>query len=194
MKQEELIKKLIQGNKRAERYFFEIYYERILNFICQKANPIDAEEIVQETFISAFKSLPVFKGKSKLSTWLMSIARHELADFYRKKKIKKIVFSRLPFLEGLVSQALSPELSLEEKELKQKIGQSLKTINEGYWQVLRLKYRDGMSMKQISQKLQITVKAVESRLSRARKAFKYEFKKEIANTKKLSPAWTAYWD
>jgi RNA polymerase sigma-70 factor (ECF subfamily) len=194
MKQKQLIKKLIQGDKRAERELFEIYYERVLNFICQKANPADAEEIVQDTFVSALKSLPRFNGNSKLSTWLFSIARHELADFYRKKKIKKIVFSRLPFLEGLVSEALSPELSLEEKELKQKISQSLKSINEGYWQILRLKYRDGLSMKQISRQLKITVKAVESRLFRARRAFKHEFKQKVVKTEKLSPVWTAYWD
>lgn len=194
MKQEILIKKLIQGDKRAEREFFEIYYERVLNFVCQKAQPADAEEIVQDTFVSALKSLPRFNNNSKLSTWLFSIARHELADFYRKKKIKKIVFSRLPFLEGLVSEALSPELSLEEKELKQKIGQTLKALNEGYWQILRLKYRDGLSMKQIARKLKITVKAVESRLSRARKAFKHEFRQKVVETEKLSPIWTAYWD
>lgn len=186
-----LTQRLLQGDEQAVNEFYCLYQKRLLRFIAKKADPEAAREILQETFISALKSLPTYKAKAKLFSWLCSIARHETCDYYRKKKIKSIVFSRLPFLEALVSHALSPELALEEKELKQRISTSLKQLSEGYSQVLRLKYHEGLSMVQIARKLKITVKAVESRLSRARKAFKYEFKNQEKVGGKISQIWLA---
>lgn len=132
----------------------------------------DAEEILQETLISAYQSLPSFTGHSTFFVWLCGIAKHEISDFYRKKKIKAVLFSRLPFLENLVSEAFSPEEEMIEKELKKKIRRVLGTLGEGYRQVLRLKYIDGHSVAQIAGRLDLTLKAVESRLTRARFAFR----------------------
>ncbi len=139
---------------------------------------MDVEEIVQDTLISAMDSLPTFKGKSSEFTWLCAIARHEIGDFYRRKKIKQIVFSKLPWLKELVDEALGPELAFQELETKTRILKTFKNISEGYHQILRLKYIEGLSMKQIAHKLNLTVKAVESRLTRARLAFQLEYDKE----------------
>jgi len=49
-------------------------------------NREDAEDLVQETFLSAFKSLPGFKGNSTEKTWLTSILKNKIIDYYRKKK------------------------------------------------------------------------------------------------------------
>lgn len=145
---------------------------QLFRFIAKKvADPADAEDIVQETLIAIYDSLPLFKGKSAFYSWCCGIAKHEIADFYRKKKIKQIVFSRLPWLKDLVSEALGPELEYQEVEAKTKILKTLKNLSEGYARILRLKYIDGRSMRQIAAELNITVKAVESRLTRARLAF-----------------------
>lgn len=150
----------------------EIYRQRLFNFVLQQVdNPADAEEITQDTLLSAHDSLQSFKGNSQYFTWLCGIAKHEISDFYRKKKIKEIVFSRLPWLKSLVDEALGPELALQELETKKKIVATLKNLSEGYGQILRLKYMEGLSMRQIAGKLNLTVKAVESRLTRARLAF-----------------------
>lgn len=184
MSEKALVEKILQGEKKAINSFYKTYKAKLLAFISQKvADKKDAEEILHDTFISALDSLPLFKFNSSLFTWLCSITRHEIADFYRKKKIKTIVFSHFPFLEKLVDQALSPELAMEEKELKQKISRTLRSLSEGYSQILRLKYIEGLSMAQISQKLGKTVKAVESKLFRARLAFQKEYGKEIQNFK-----------
>jgi len=151
---------------------YQKYQERLLNFIFIKIEKReDAEEILQNTMISAFESLPLFKGGSSFYTFLCSIAKHEIADFYRRRKIKTFLFSHFPVLENIVSQALSPERALEQKEIKGKVVNTLKRLSEGYSRILRLKYIDGLSYKQIAKKLKKSVKAVESKLSRARKAF-----------------------
>jgi len=121
--------------------------------------------------MSGLYGLLGFKSNCCLYTWLCSIARHEIADFYRRKRIKKIVFSKFPFLEKLVSEALGPELAYQELETKRKILKTFKNLSEGYSQILRLKYIEELSMKQIAEKFGETVKAVESRLFRARMAF-----------------------
>lgn len=152
--------------------FYQKYRGRLLNFILQKVGrPEDAEEILQDTFLSALDSLPLFRKESSFYTWLCSIAKHEIADFYRKQKIKTIVFSRFPRLEKIVSQALGPEAALEGEELEEEIVHCLHSLSEGYSRILRLKYIEGHSYKEIAKKLKESVKTIESRLFRARKAF-----------------------
>lgn len=150
----------------------ELLRKKLFNFVRQKvADPADAEDIVQETLISVYDSLPLFKGRAAFFSWCCGIAKHEVADFYRKKKLKQVVFSHLPWLKELVSEALGPELAFQELETKKRIVKTLKHLSEGYSQILRLKYVEGLSMRQIAAELNLTVKAVESRLTRARLAF-----------------------
>jgi len=164
------------------RKIYQRYEVRLRKFIYQRiSDEQDVEEILQDTFVSAFDSLPTFSGKSSFFTWLCGIAKHEIADFYRKKRIKTILFSRLPFLEKLADQALGPEEELIEAEFKRQIGLVFKELSEGYQKILRLKYIDGYSVAQIAKKQQTTYKAVESKLTRARKTFREIW--EIENSK-----------
>jgi len=152
---------------------------KLKNYIASKiSNSKDAEEILQETLISAHESYPFFKAKSSFFTWVCGIANHETADFYRRKKIKTVLFSRFPFLENIVSQALTPDENLEKQELREEVKKVLSGLTEGYSQILRLKYYHGLSMLEIAVKLKTTVKAVESKLSRAREAFRENWKKK----------------
>ena len=167
---------LISEDPRATLEFYNTakpYLETI--FHGKIDNTKDKEEIIQDTIISILDSLPRFKFQSSFKTWAYSIARHELIDYYRKKKIKSILFSHFPFLEYLVDKALGPQLKLEEKEAKHKIFNTFKNISEGYSQILRLRYVEGLSVSQIANKLNITYKAAESKLSRARLAFQQEY-------------------
>lgn len=167
-----LIQQAIAGNKKAQGLIFKTHQARVFYFVLQRVEAIeDAEEILQEIFISVFAALPFYSGRSSLLTWICGIAKHEVADFYRKKKIKTVVFSLFPSLEVFVSEALGPESLLEKKEVKQRVVKALQLLREGYHQVLRLKYIEGFSVAQIAQGLGESEKAIESRLTRARKAF-----------------------
>jgi len=149
---------------------------RLKKFITNRvSSPEDIEEIFQDTLISASECLELYSGKSSFFTWLCGIAKHEIADFYRRKKIKTILFSRLPWLENLAAEALGPEQVLLREEAIRKVEQTLKSLSEGYQQVLRLKYYQGLSVREIARRLNETVKTIESRLARARKAFAKAF-------------------
>ena len=144
----------------------------ILHFV---KDPQDGQDILQETLISASESLAMYSGKSSFFTWLCGIARHEIGDFYRKKKIKTFLFSKLPWLEELAAEALGPEQALLRKEFEQKITRTMSGLSEGYREILRLKYYQGFTVAQIAKKLNETAKAIESRLFRARTAFAKAF-------------------
>ncbi|NMC35865.1 RNA polymerase sigma factor [Candidatus Beckwithbacteria bacterium] len=135
------------------------------------SNSRDREEIIQDTILAVFDSLPTYKGQSSFKTWVRAIAHHELVDYYRRKKIKTLLFSKFPFLEQIVDKALGPQLALEEKEAKLKIFATFKKLSEGNAKILRLRYMEGLSVHAIAAQLQISYKAAESRLSRARLAF-----------------------
>jgi RNA polymerase sigma-70 factor (ECF subfamily) len=180
----ELVKGLLKNDQRSLKKFNQKYQQKLLHFVLQKmADPRDAEEIVQDTFVSALYSLPSFLGQSSFWTWLCAIARHEIADYYRKRKIKEILFSHFPRLKKFVSEALSPELALEEKEMKMKIIRCFLEMTEGYREILRLKYIEGLSVGEIAHQGQATIKAVEMRLRRARLSFKQIWYEETGNQK-----------
>lgn len=173
MRDTALVEDIIAGNERVVGELYEKYSQRLLNFILLKIdNPPDAEEILQDTFVSALDSLPLFSGKSLLFTWLCGIAKHEVADFYRKKKIKTILFSRFPVLEELASRALGPEEEFMEAEIRKRIKIVFRKLSEGYRRVLRLKYIEDCSVAEVARILGVSCKAAESKLTRARLAFR----------------------
>ncbi|MFZ5366552.1 MAG: RNA polymerase sigma factor [Patescibacteria group bacterium] len=168
-----LIKQVLGGDEEATCLLCNFLTARLKKLIFRKIdNPCDAEEVLQDTLISILDSLPLFRGKSSFLTWSLSIARHEIVDYYRKKKIKAILFSHLPFLEDLASIALGPQELLLKKELTQEIKKVLEKVSEGYRKILRLKYIEGCSVAEIAREMDLSPKAIESRLTRAREAFK----------------------
>jgi RNA polymerase sigma-70 factor (ECF subfamily) len=172
----ELVLGLLHGSQKALRRFYKEYNPRLKGFIQKRVGlKEDVEEILHDTLLSALDSLALFSAKSSLFSWLCGIARHEIADFYRKQKIKTIVFSRLWFIEGFVSKALEPDAKLMRKEYEGQVKQALEMLLPHYREILELKYMDGLSVKQIAQKLGMSFKACESALGRARRAFEVAY-------------------
>ncbi len=166
------IRDIINEHPRAILDLYRQLTPYLQHWFSQKVNDEkDGEELVQDTILSVLDSLPRYKHESSFSTWVVSIAKHELVDYYRRRKIKTILFSAFPFLEELADMALGPQLALEEKEAKDKILQTFKKLSEGNELVLRLRYMEGLSVNEIAHKLGISYKAAESKLSRARLAF-----------------------
>lgn len=173
MNEDTLRQKLLAQDKTAAREFFKTYSPRLLNYIRQKVDKEeDVEEIAQDALFAFLESLRDFAGRCKLNTYLCSIANNKIADFYRKKKLKKIFFSQLPpALESLLVTMASPESILDEKLLQQKINDVFSRISPQYARVIKLKYIEGRSVTEIANMLSCSFKSAESVLFRARKAF-----------------------
>ena len=155
---------------------YKQYYASIKSFVAKKVDDEGViEEIVQDVLYAAIKSEQSFEGRSSEFSWICSIAQHKIIDYYRKKKIKTILFSANPVFEDIADRALTPERDVLKNELKAEIKKTLRELGEGYEKILRLKYVDGLKVTEIAKQFKISVKAVESRLIRAKKQFRLEW-------------------
>lgn len=167
-----LIARLFAHDRHAAAAFYQQFAPQLRRHILAKVKPTeDAEEILQDTLFSFLEGLRDFRGNCSIRTYLFSICRNKIIDYYRRKKIGHFVFSQMPQLEMLVSPLLGPEAELDATLVKEKIRLVLGRMLPVHRQVLVLKYLDQVSVEDIAQKLSITFKSAESRLFRARRAF-----------------------
>ena len=168
-----LVNQLLSRNERALNDFYHTYAPQLLGFIRTKVgSEADVEEIAQDTLFALLEGLRDFTFQSSLKTYLFSIAHHKIVDFYRKKKLKKIVFSQLASgLELVRAEGVEPEELFTQQMIAEKITTVLKKLAPKQAKILVLKYVEGRGVNEIAQKMSITFKSAESLLFRARKAF-----------------------
>jgi RNA polymerase sigma-70 factor (ECF subfamily) len=168
------------------RDFYQKYYLGVRGFVARK---IDDEGVVDELtndiMLAAYNSMPNFNHKCSEFSFICSIAKHKIIDYYRKKKIKTVLFSANPFFEEIADKALSPERDVLKNELRNEIEMTLKELKEGYGRMLRLKYIDGWRISKIASLTKLSVKAVESKLIRAKKQFQQVWNYDRKKTKEL---------
>ena len=171
-----LLEKLLRGERKAFREFYKSTRKQVLAVAIKRtASRKDAEEIVHDAYLAFLDSLPLFRGGSSLKTFLFAILRHELADYWRKKYAKKAI-NTVPFVDQVYTEKLYS--AKQTAMVIEKVYGRLKPWEE---QVLRMKYEEGMSVKRIAEAMGWSIKAAESRLFRARKAFQlaYELVEDV---------------
>lgn len=174
----DLIELVISGEKGAATRFYREFSPKLRRYLSSKLPEGEVEEILQDTFLSAFDSLTLYRGDSSVSTWLISIARHEVADFYRKKYVRCAVEHTAPLFENMVSELLSPEFESEKKKIEQKFFATYQKLSSQYQDVLSYRFELSMSVKEIAKRMDLSFKATESLLYRARLAFKEEYERD----------------
>ncbi len=168
-----LIRRIRSGDNSAVREWFSMYHDRLLSFVSLKIpGHFDAEELVQEVFVNSLRQMNLFKGNSSLWTWMVSIARHEIADYYRKKYAKHALRS-LPL--SYVFEELKTSSNSAISDRQESVHSVLSCLSQLQQELLRLKYIDGKSVTEIAQSIGRTVKSVESELYRARVAFREQW-------------------
>ena len=172
MEDAQLIAKILSRDRRALHSFYQAYTPKLRRYIAARIQSReDGEEVLGDTLFAFLEAIRDFAGRSSLQTFLFSICHHKIVDFYRRKKLRHIVFSRLPQLESLVSPLLDPEAQLDVTLAKEKIQAVLARLLPIHREILVLKYLDSLTVSEIAGKLSVTFKSAESRLFRARKAF-----------------------
>jgi RNA polymerase sigma-70 factor (ECF subfamily) len=175
-----LVEALRRGEPRAVERWYRAYQSRLLAFVSRKVSlTADVEEIVQETFINTLKSLPEFSRQCSLWTWMCAIAKHEVGDYFRKRYAKKML-QLLPLSDWLWGDFLTtetgnPVIALTHRDLVEKLEQVMAQIGADSYELLQEKYLDKLSVAQLAAARGKTIKAVESELFRARRAFKKAF-------------------
>jgi RNA polymerase sigma-70 factor, ECF subfamily len=163
----QLLAALRAGEATAVTTWFQMYHDRLLRFVTLKiSDPADAQEITQEIFINCLRHLPLFRGSSSLWTWMQSIARHEMADYFRKKYAKKAIKS-LPLHEFVSDVPIS-----DAHEVSERVKAAFQALSKESQELLMMKYIDRKKVKEIAAEVGRSVKAVESDLFRARLEFR----------------------
>ena len=164
--------------------FYNKYYKSVRGFVSKKIDDESVvEEMVNDVLLAAYNSMSEFNGKCSEFSFICSIAKHKIIDYYRKKKLKTILLSTSPMFEEIADKALTPERDVLKNELKEEIKKTFGEIRAGYQNLLRLKYIDGLRTSKIAEMLCISTKAVESRLHRAKKEFQNNWSYDRKKTK-----------
>jgi len=134
-------------------------------------NLADAEDLAQETFIKAYKKINTLKDYKKAKSWLYSIARNTVIDFFRKNKNKEVALSDA-LLESIAATATTAA-TYQEKAISNEISKELdrcidRLVKEDR-AIVQLLYYEGFSYKEIADLLNINENTLKSRLHRARK-------------------------
>ena len=166
-----------QNKERAFSYLVETYsglvYSACLTTVRNKE---DAEDVTQEVFTAAYLSLEKFEGKSKISTWLYSIALNKSKEFLRSKTRKKRfgIFTVLEkedshiVPEGTINRD-HPGVQLENKERAAIFFEALDQLAENQKTAYTLHKVEGASYSEIAEIMETSVSSVESLMFRAKK-------------------------
>jgi RNA polymerase sigma-70 factor, ECF subfamily len=174
-----LAARALRGDDQAFGELFEIYFPRLFRFALRRVPDEDvAEDLVQSTLIKAMRSLSSWRGEASLFTWLCTICRHEVHDYWRRQGRDAEITSMddtpevRAALEALSAGGDSPERALERAEMADAVQLVLDHLPGRYGDVLEWKYAQGLSVAEIATRLGTSLKAAESTLTRARLAFR----------------------
>lgn len=174
MDETELIKEIKKGNKNAFKDFVDIHKKFVLNICYKFVGDIDnANDIAQEVFIEAYRTIEKFRGDSKISTWLYRISTNRSLNYLRdnKKYSSSDSYSKEPgFIDNVSSDSgFNPEQNTLNNEKADILSNAINSLPDKQKAAFILNKKDDLSYIEISKILGLSVKAVESLIIRAKK-------------------------
>jgi len=177
----ELIEQTLAGNqfayadlvKRHQRFVFTL----AMRFAKGRE---DAEEIAQDCFVKAYRSLASFQGQSKFSTWLYSIVYTTAMTFLRKKRVDTDSIDD----EGTFVQIESHESAYDTNNVENKsrsyyLNQAIEQLLPDDATIITLFYKGEQSLEEIAQTMGIETNTVKVKLFRARQRLKEKLERNL---------------
>jgi RNA polymerase sigma-70 factor (ECF subfamily) len=181
------------SNKSLTTSTFESLYKKLalplMKFIVKRmgGNQEAAEEVFAKTTAAAWEGWNAFEHKSSYFTWICRIALNKIADYYREEIHKESIFVA-PILEKIAEanlDELSPTERLSLDELRISLRACVKLLPQDKKQLLFMRYWRQLTIKQISQRLGLSERAIEGRLYRARCSLKQLFEGKYPEFSKI---------
>lgn len=164
------IDQVLEGNVNAFSVLVEKYQSLVYTVVYRVVkNKEIAEEVAQDTFVKAFRSLQKYRGEAKFSTWLYTIAYRKSLDAIKSNK--RIMTSELieEINEGEIEVVTDALNYLQVKERKQIIADSILKLPEEEAAIVTLYYFDEKSIKEIVEIIGLSQDNVKIKLYRSRK-------------------------
>ena len=171
-----LVQRAQKGDKTAFDLLVRKYQHRIAAVVSRFVRDYaECQDVVQESFIKAYKSLPGFRGESQFYTWMYRIAvntaKNHLAS-QKRRPTGSVDLADAEHLEGgiYMQDNDTPEHELLREELAQVVSKALAQLPEEIRQAITLREMEGLSYEEIAEVMNSPVGTVRSRIFRAREA------------------------
>ena len=180
---EEIINRILKGDQSVFALLVERYQNYVFTLILRFTdNREDAEELAQDVFVKAYRSLADFRGESKFSTWLFTIARTTCLSFLRKKKLDTLSLDN----ERTGLQVEARESAFHANQVEQKsrhamLHQAISMLSPDDAQVLNLFYKGDQTLEEIGKIMRIEPNTVKVKLHRARQRLKDKLEKYFSH-------------
>lgn len=180
----ELVTRVVRGDEAALDSLVDEYYPRLYRFAYSRlgSDPELTQDIVQSTFSKLIPKLGSYRGEAQLFSWMCTFCRHEIAAHFRKlgRSTPTVPLADerpdvRAALESLVALDETPEEAFDRRELGRLVRLVLDHLPILYGNALDWKYIHGLTVREIADRLEISPKAAESLLTRARQAFRDGF-------------------
>ncbi|MBW2192977.1 MAG: RNA polymerase sigma factor, partial [Deltaproteobacteria bacterium] len=165
-----LVKQAQAGDKGAFEQLANGFYKGIFHMVFYRTrNRMDAEDITQDIFTSAFNNLSKLQNVERFRAWLFRIGINRVRDFYRKKKIRSIFsFSidkdEIEILDTIDGEPPNAVDNLMKQEFWGHVDWLLKKLSRMEREVFLLRFMDHLTIKEISQVLRRSESAVKTHL------------------------------
>lgn len=161
------------NNDEAFAVLYQRYERRIFQYLMTMMNDgALAEETLVEVMLAIWKGLHTFQGQSKVSTWILGIARHKAVDALRK--LTSLQRSGMP-LEDIIESAVSDENPMEDSQQKRLAAitnRALTTLTVEHREILHMAFYEELSYPEIAALLGIPVNTVKTRVYYAKQQLK----------------------
>ncbi|WP_026652576.1 RNA polymerase sigma factor [Butyrivibrio proteoclasticus] len=153
-------------------------YKNLVFSVCLKltGDYFAAEDIAQETFISAYQHLNDFDGASE-KAWLCRIASNKCIDYLRSAERRAVPVSEEALLQNEESRD-GPSRTFETRDVLEQVRDNCKALPDGYSEISQMYFIKGMTAKEIAQVTGIPLKTVQTKIYRAREMLKKTVRKE----------------
>lgn len=177
----ELVDEALGGNQLSFQLLVERYQERLFGLARHYTkSAVEVEDIVQDSFLKAYRRLGTFQRQSSFSTWLYRIAVNTALDFLKRSGRSPVQAVEDPELSAAPERAqagsgvavAAPDAQLRREEVARITAEVLEELPEIFRTVLVLREFEGLSYQEMADVLGISIGTVESRLFRARARFK----------------------
>lgn len=180
--EQQLVRRLLEGDERAFSEFFNEYFVRLYRFALPRLNgdADAAQEVAQATLCKVMRKLDSFRGEAALFTWICQICRHQIADHLRETRRhseRVVLIEDSPQVQAALDAIQAPDVDnpdrvYDDRQLSGLIRSVLDRLPARYGDALEWKYVEGLSVEEIGSRMGIGTTAAQSLLSRARLAFR----------------------
>nr|WP_314115861.1 RNA polymerase sigma factor RpoE [uncultured Aggregatibacter sp.] len=177
-----LVERVQQGDKKAFNLLVSRYQNRVAGLLTRYVSPNDIPDVVQESFIKAYRSIGAFRGDSAFYTWLYRIAVNTAKNYLTAQ-------GRRPPNEDILAEeaesydvgtnlrdVATPENEMLSNELKKIVFDTIKGLQEDLRTAITLREIEGLSYEEIAEIMECPVGTVRSRIFRAREIIESKVK------------------